>query len=105
MEGERVVFTEEGSEAIARANGGGCAPYPLADPSEAEADSAIRHHRLPASRHTYAGLVRGPASFYHLVGAGEERLRHSEAERLRGLHIHDELIFCRCLHLEEPRWR
>src|SRR5205814_3401374 len=77
------------SEGIARANGGSCTPYRWPIPQKRKPI----HHRLPASRHTYAGLVRGPASFDHLVGAGEERLRHSEAERLRRLHIHDELIF------------
>jgi hypothetical protein len=31
------------------------------------------------------------ASFDNLVGAGEDRWRHGEAERLRGLEIEDQL--------------
>src|SRR5437763_10336260 len=54
------------SEGIARANGGSCTPYRWPIPQKRKPI----HHRLPASRHTYAGLVRGPASFDHLVGAG-----------------------------------
>ena len=36
--------------------------------------------------------------FDHLVGAGEERRRHGEAERFGGLHIDRQLKFGRCLH-------
>jgi hypothetical protein len=36
--------------------------------------------------------------FDHLVGAGEERRGHLKAERLRGLHVQDELEFGRLQH-------
>ena len=37
-------------------------------------------------------------SFDHLVGAGEQRRRHSEAERFRSLEVDHELILGRLLH-------
>jgi putative ABC transport system substrate-binding protein len=41
-----------------------------------------------------AALARASHSFDHIVGAGEDRLRHGEAERLGGLQIDDQLEFC-----------
>src|SRR5262249_16037340 len=40
----------------------------------------------------------------HLVGAREQRWRHVEAERLRGLEIDDELVLGRRLHRQVSRF-
>ena len=34
----------------------------------------------------------------HLIGAQQDRLRHSKAERLGSLEVHDHLELCRKLH-------
>jgi hypothetical protein len=43
------------------------------------------------------------ALFDHLVGAGEQRVRHGEAERFGGLEVDDQLVFGRGLHRELSR--
>ncbi len=40
------------------------------------------------------------ASFYHLVGGHEQRVRHRKAERLCGLEVDDEFEFD-CLHYRQ----
>src|SRR5690348_630266 len=42
-------------------------------------------------------------SFDHLVGAGEQRLRHGEAERLRGLQVENQLEFAGLIDREIAR--
>jgi len=43
-------------------------------------------------------------SFDHLIGAGEQRLRHGEPECLRGFQIDDKFILGRRLHGEIGRF-
>jgi hypothetical protein len=44
-------------------------------------------------------------SFDHLIAAGEQRRRHAEAERLRGLQVDSQFEFCRLLDRDVARLR
>src|SRR5690348_5931808 len=58
---------------------------------------------MPSSRRPAAASARG-GSFDDLVGAVEDRWRHGETERLRGLEVDDQLECCRLLHRQIRRF-
>src|SRR5215468_8641721 len=65
---------------------------PLPWHSRAGWRSRPQHHKRAVS------LQQSNPLFDYLVGAGEQRVRHSEPDRLGGLEIDHQLVFHRCLH-------
>ncbi len=85
--------------------------YGAGRPAAEEADHRHRlllraERRVLRSSRRRAGAQARAVSFDHLVGAGEDRLRHGQAERLGGLEIDDQLEFGRLLRpADRPAWR
>jgi len=75
--GQGILRIEQGISGIFRK-----ANYQISDLTQMDSNSASVNPGGPAIR-----------SFDHLVGALEDRLRHCETERLRGLEVDDQRVF------------
>src|SRR6266487_2641415 len=82
-------------------------PHAIAVYASSPLSPVATQRSLPSGRYPLLGpdfhrldrtSLRLAHSFNHLVGAGEERRRHVEAERFRGLEIDHQLVLGRCLH-------
>src|SRR5215471_2110031 len=82
-------------------------PHAIAVYASRPLSPVATQHSLPSGRYPLLGpdfhrldrtSLRLAHSFDHLVGAREQRLRHGEAQRLRGLEVDDEFILGRRLH-------
>src|SRR6516225_10943228 len=74
--------------------------YVCAEPPKADIGTAAKCPLCAKSRHS---ALRQRLLFDHFVGAGKQRLRHSEPECLRGFEIDDQCKFGRDLHWKVPR--
>src|ERR1700747_1292283 len=87
-------------------------PHAIAVYASRPLSPVATQHSLPSGRYPLLGpdfhrldrtSLRLAHSFDHLIGAGEQRRRNFEAERLRALEIDHELVFCRRLHRQLGR--
>src|SRR5437773_11701293 len=82
-------------------------PHAIAVYASSPLSPAVTQHSLPSGCYPLLGLdlhrldrtsLRLAHSFDHLVGAGEQRWRHFEAEGLRGPEIDCQFVSGRLLH-------